>query len=42
MDESVTPPVKVAEGHFYELEDSSTTEPDPKRLYIGGQRYALV
>ena len=33
--------MKVAEGHFYELEDSTTTDHDPKHLRLDGVKYAL-
>jgi hypothetical protein len=32
---------KLADGHFYERADGSTTDPDPKHLEIDGQRYGL-
>ena len=40
-DERTRPPVKVAEGHFYELEDRTTTDYDPKHLRLDGVKYAL-
>jgi hypothetical protein len=40
-DESLQPPVKVADGHFYEFDDGSTTEHDPKHLRLGNEKYAL-
>ena len=32
---------KVADGHFYELDDGTTTDHDPKHLEVDGQKYAL-
>ena len=32
---------KIADGHFYERNDGSTTDHDPKHLEVDGQRYAL-
>jgi hypothetical protein len=29
---------KVADGHFYELDDGSTTDHDPKHLEVNGER----
>jgi hypothetical protein len=40
-DERTQPPRKIAEGHFYELVDGTTTEHDPKRLRFNGAKYAL-
>ncbi|OFW39355.1 MAG: hypothetical protein A3J29_02915 [Acidobacteria bacterium RIFCSPLOWO2_12_FULL_67_14b] len=33
--------LKVADGHFYELSDATTTDHDPKHLRIEGVKYAL-
>jgi hypothetical protein len=33
--------LKVADGHFYELDDQSRTDYDPKHLCVDGVRYAL-